>query len=207
MQQQDSAPMSDPHRRTATIRRETRETKINLTLDLDGSGKVVVDTGLGFFDHMLELFAGHGLFDLAVQAAGDLRTGGHHTVEDVGICLGQAVADALGDKAGINRYGTMFVPMDESLALVALDLSGRPFFAYEGGPVAESIAGFDSSLVGEFFRAVTNNARLTLHVRLLAGGDTHHMIEAVFKAFGKALRSAVAFDPRVTGIPSTKGVL
>jgi len=191
----------------AVIRRDTRETQISLRLDLDGTGRADIQTGLGFFDHMLELFAGHGLFDLEVRAAGDLHTGGHHTVEDVGICLGQAIAEAVGDKAGINRYGSMFVPMDESLALVALDLSGRPFFAYEGGPVAENIAGFHSGLVAEFFRAVTNNARLTMHARVLAGGDAHHVIEAVFKAFGKALRAAVAGDPRSDAIPSTKGVL
>jgi len=193
--------------RAATIDRKTRETDITLNLDLEGSGRATVDTGVGFFDHMLQLFAGHGLFDLEVRAVGDLKTGGHHTVEDVGICLGLAIAEAVGDKKGINRYGSMFVPMDEALALVALDLSGRPFFAYEGGPVAESIGGFDVGLVAEFFRAVTNNARLTMHARVLAGGDAHHVIEAVFKAFAKALRVAVTPDPRVAGIPSTKGVL
>jgi imidazoleglycerol-phosphate dehydratase len=156
---------------------------------------------------MLELLAGHGLFDLTVEAQGDLHTGGHHTVEDVGICLGTTIAEAVGDKRGINRYGSMLVPMDESLVLVALDLSGRPYFAYEGGPVGEAIAGFDTGLVAEFFRAVVNHARMTMHVRVLAGGDVHHTIEAVFKAFGKALRQAVTADPRATGIPSTKGVL
>jgi imidazoleglycerol-phosphate dehydratase len=142
-----------------------------------------------------------------VQAEGDLHTGGHHTVEDVGICMGMALTQAVGDKRGINRYGSMVVPMDECLVLVALDLSGRPYFAYEGGPVGESIAGFDSGLVAEFFRALVNNAKMTMHVRVLAGGDAHHTIEAVFKAFGKALRQAVTADPRATGIPSTKGVL
>ena len=193
--------------RSATIERSTRETKVVVRLGLDGSGKAQISTGLGFFDHMLELVAGHGLFDLSVEAAGDLQTGAHHTVEDVGICFGSALANALGDKSGVNRYGGMFVPMDESLALVVLDLSGRPFFAYDGGPVAESIAGFDSSLVAEFFRAVANNAKMTMHVRVLAGGDTHHTIEAMFKAFAKALREAVSVDPRAAGIPSTKGVL
>jgi imidazoleglycerol-phosphate dehydratase len=187
-------PLDNPPR-VASIERETRETKVAVTLGLDGSGKATIATGLGFFDHMLELFAGHGLF------------GGHHTVEDIGICLGLALAKAVGDKKGINRYGSMLVPMDESLVLVALDLSGRPYFAYEGGPVGESIAGFNASLVAEFFRAVVNNAKMTLHVRVLAGGDAHHTIEAMFKAFGKALRQAVSPDPRVTGIPSTKGVL
>jgi imidazoleglycerol-phosphate dehydratase len=199
-------PLENPPR-VATIERETRETKVAVTLGLDGSGKATIATGLGFFDHMLELFAGHGLFDVRVEAGGDLHTGGHHTVEDIGICLGLALAKAVGDKKGINRYGSMLVPMDESLVLVALDLSGRPYFAYEGGPVGESIAGFNASLVAEFFRAVVNNAKMTLHVRVLAGGDAHHTIEAVFKAFGKALRQAVSPDPRVTGIPSTKGVL
>lgn len=193
--------------RIAGVERETRETKVALTLDLDGTGKSSVRTGLGFLDHMLDLVAGHGLFDLTVEAAGDLQTGGHHTVEDVGICLGSALAQAVGDKKGINRYGSVHLPMDESLALVALDLSGRPYFAYEGGPAATSIAGFDTVLVAEFFRAFVNNARVTLHVRILAGNDAHHMIEAAFKGFGKALGQAVALDPRVSGIPSTKGVL
>jgi imidazoleglycerol-phosphate dehydratase len=207
MQLDSSKPPVDQTPRSATIERVTRETKVALSLGLDGSGKAQIDTGLGFFDHMLELVAGHGLFDLTVAAAGDLQTGGHHTVEDVGICFGSALAEALGNKSGILRYGSMLVPMDESLALVVLDLSGRPYFAYEGGPVAENIAGFDTGLVAEFFRAVANNARMTMHARILAGGDTHHMIEAVFKAFGKALREAVSYDPRATGIPSTKGVL
>ena len=206
--QPDSSKQPVTHvSRSATIERDTRETQVRVSLGLDGSGEVRIGTGLGFFDHMLELLAGHGLFDLAVEAVGDLQTGGHHTVEDVGICFGSALAQTLGNKSGIKRYGSMLVPMDESLALVVLDLSGRPYFAYEGGPVAESIAGFDTGLVAEFFRAVANNAKMTIHVRLLAGGDTHHMIEAVFKAFGKALREAVSFDARVTGIPSTKGVL
>jgi imidazoleglycerol-phosphate dehydratase len=207
MQLDSSKPPVDQIPRLATIERVTRETKVALSLGLDGAGKAQIDTGLGFFDHMLELVAGHGLFDLTVAAAGDLHTGGHHTVEDVGICFGSALAEALGNKSGILRYGSMLVPMDESLALVVLDLSGRPYFAYEGGPVAENIAGFDTGLVAEFFRAVSNNAKMTMHARILAGGDTHHMIEAVFKAFGKALREAVSHDPRATGIPSTKGVL
>jgi imidazoleglycerol-phosphate dehydratase len=193
--------------RGATIERKTRETTVRVRLDLDGSGQSTVKTGLGFFDHMLELVAGHGLFDITVEASGDLQTGGHHTVEDVGICLGLALAEAVGDKKGIYRYGNMVVPMDEALVLVALDLSGRPYFAYDGGPVGESIAGFDSSLVAEFFRALANNARVTMHARVLSGGDAHHTIEAVFKAFAKALRQAVSLDPRATGIPSTKGVL
>jgi imidazoleglycerol-phosphate dehydratase len=207
MQPHSSAQPLDAGSRAATIERETRETKVAVTVGLDGSGQAKIATGLGFFDHMLELVAGHGLFDLRVEAGGDLQTGGHHTVEDVGICLGLALSKAVGDKRGINRYGNMLVPMDEALVLVALDLSGRPYFAYDGGPVGESIAGFDASLVAEFFRALVNNARMTMHVRVLSGGDAHHTIEAVFKAFGKALRQAVSLDPRVTGVPSTKGVL
>ena len=193
--------------RTASIERKTRETDVSVGLDLDGTGKASIATGLGFFDHMLELVAGHGLIDLAVAAKGDLQTGGHHTVEDVGICLGNAIVEAVGDKRGINRYGSMFVPMDESLVLVVLDLSGRPYFAYEGGPVGDAVAGFEASLVPEFFRAVTNNARMTMHVHVFTAGDLHHTIEAIFKAFAKALRQAVTADPRATGIPSTKGVL
>ena len=207
MQPDSSAKAQETGSRKAGIERKTRETSIAVKLDLDGTGKASISTGLGFFDHMLELVAGHGLFDLTVQALGDLHTGGHHTVEDVGICLGTVIAEAVGDKRGVNRYGSMFVPMDESLVLVALDLSGRPYFAYEGGPVGEAIAGFDAGLVAEFFRAVANNARMTMHVRVLAGGSLHHTIEAVFKAFGKALRQATTADPRATGIPSTKGVL
>jgi imidazoleglycerol-phosphate dehydratase len=207
VQLKDSQACPSAISRAGTVDRKTRETDISLRLDLDGSGKAAVSTGLGFFDHMLELLAGHGLFDIEVRASGDLKTGGHHTVEDVGICLGMALSEALGDKRGINRYGNMIVPMDESLAMVVLDLSGRPYFAYEGGPVGESIAGFDSALVPEFFRAVVNHARMTLHVTVLSGGDVHHTIEAVFKGFGKALRQAVTIDARGAGIPSTKGVL
>ena len=207
MQPDSSTRPTDTTRRSATIERKTRETMVKVKLGLDGSGKATIGTGLGFFDHMLELVAGHGLFDLHVEASGDLQTGGHHTVEDVGICLGLALAEAVGDKKGVYRYGNMVVPMDEALVMVALDLSGRPYFAYEGGPVGESIAGFDSSLVAEFFRAIANNARMTMHVRVLSGGDAHHTIEAVFKAFAKALRQAVSLDPRASGVPSTKGVL
>lgn len=204
----DTAPRSPGSTgRTATIERQTRETKVLVAVDLDGSGKAQIGTGLGFFDHMLELVAGHGLLDLTVEATGDLQTGGHHTVEDVGICLGSALAEAVGDKRGISRYGSMLLPMDEALVLVALDLSGRPYFAYDGGPVGENIAGFDAGLVAEFFRAVVNHGRITMHVRVLSGADAHHTIEAVFKGFAKALRQAVSSDPRAAGIPSTKGVL
>ena len=207
MRVKDSTGDQNAAGRVARIERKTRETDISVDLRLDGSGAASIDTGLGFFDHMLELFAAQGLLDLEVKATGDLQTGGHHTVEDIGICLGNALSDALGDKAGISRYGHSIVPMDESLAMVVLDLSGRPYLAYEGGPVAENIAGFDSALVPEFFRALVNHARITLHVRVLVASDVHHTIEAVFKGLGRALRQAVAPDSRSTGIPSTKGVL
>jgi imidazoleglycerol-phosphate dehydratase len=193
--------------REAVVKRKTKETEVTVELNLDGQGRYEIETGLPFFNHMLELFSRHGLFNLKVLAQGDIEVDAHHTVEDVGICLGCALTEALGDKRGINRYGSMFTPMDESLVLVALDLSGRPYFAYDGGPVGESIAGFDSGLVPEFLRALVNNARMTLHVRVLSGGDTHHTIEAVFKGFGMALRQAVSLDPRTTAVPSTKGVL
>lgn len=193
--------------RRGAVDRVTRETRVSVSLDLNGSGRAEISTGLGFFDHMLELVAAHGLFDLTIQAEGDLHTGGHHTVEDVGLCLGAALAQALADKRGLARYGSALVPMDEALALVALDLSGRPYFAYEGGPVREGVAGFEASLVPEFFRALVNNARMTLHVRVLAGGDFHHTVEAVFKGFARALRQAAGPDPRIAGVPSTKGVL
>jgi len=207
VQPKDPTPSPGALSRIGTVTRKTRETDVSVSLDLEGTGKATIETGLGFFDHMLELLAGHGLFDLEVRANGDLKTGGHHTVEDVGICLGTALAEAVGDKRGIYRYGHTLVPMDESLAMVVLDLSGRPYFAYEGGPVGENIAGFDSALVSEFFRALVNHSRMTLHIRVLTGGDVHHTIEAVFKGFGKALRQAVTLDPRYAGIPSTKGVL
>ncbi len=207
MQLNSSPQFTDSTHRVATVQRETRETKVAVHLDLDGSGRASVVTGLGFFDHMLELMAGHGLIDLEIEAKGDLQTGGHHTVEDVGICLGSVLAEAVGDKRGINRYGSMLMPMDEALVLVTIDLSGRPYFAYEGGPVGASIAGFETSLVPEFFRALVNNARLTLHVRVLSEGNVHHTVEAVFKGFGRALRQAVSLDPRASGIPSTKGIL
>jgi imidazoleglycerol-phosphate dehydratase len=193
--------------RTGLIERITRETEIRLRLDLDGAGKASVTTGVGFFDHMLELFAHHGRFDLEVEARGDLSTGSHHTVEDVGIALGSAVADALGDKSGITRYGSVHLPMDEALVLVSLDLSGRPFLAYDVPVAAVEIGGFESELTVEFFQALAANARLTLHVRMLAGTNQHHIIEAVFKGFGRALGMAVAHDEGRAGVPSTKGTL
>jgi len=193
--------------RTASVDRKTGETEINLTLSLDGSGTPEIRTGILFFDHMLTLFARHGLFDLTVAAKGDIEVDYHHTVEDVGITLGQALAKALGDKAGIRRYGSAYVPMDEALARVVVDCSGRPFLSYEAPRGVEAIGMFPFQLVEEFVRAVAVQAGLTLHVSILAGRDAHHMAEAIFKALGRALDVAVSRDERVKGIPSTKGVL
>jgi imidazoleglycerol-phosphate dehydratase len=195
-------------RRAAERTRETRETQIQLSLALDGSGDGSRTTGVGFLDHMLDLLARHGHLDLDVDAAGDLQTGAHHTVEDVGIVLGQALDGALGDRAGIFRYGHAVVPMDEARAACAIDVSGRPFLAlHDGGLPAGETGGFEHALVEEFFRAVVNNARITLHLEVQAGTNAHHMIEASFKAFARALRGAVAIDPAETGVPSTKGTL
>jgi imidazoleglycerol-phosphate dehydratase len=191
---------------TAEIKRKTKETEIRLQLDLDG-GEAKIDTGVGFLDHMLELLARHGRLGLKLEAKGDLETGAHHTTEDVGICLGQAIDEALGDRAGIRRYGSATVPMDEALAECAIDISGRPLLVYEAELPDVAIAGFDAELTEEFFRAVANNAKLTLHLRVLYGSNAHHMIEAAFKAFARALRVAVSVDPDETGVPSTKGTL
>jgi imidazoleglycerol-phosphate dehydratase len=193
--------------RTATVDRKTGETDISLTLSLDGSGVPDIRTGIPFFDHMLTLFARHGLFDLTVLAKGDIEVDYHHTVEDVGITLGQALAKALGDKAGIRRYGSAYVPMDEALARIVVDCSGRPFLAYEAPRGVEAIGMFPFQLVEEFLRALAVQAGLTLHVSILAGRDAHHMAEAIFKALARALDVAVSRDERVKGIPSTKGVL
>jgi imidazoleglycerol-phosphate dehydratase len=193
--------------RAAEIERSTKETQIRLTLALDAAGQVQVATGVGFFDHMLELLARHGRLDLTVSASGDLATGAHHTTEDVGICLGQALDRALGDRSGIMRYGDAMVPMDEALAACAIDISGRPFCAFDSRVAPTTIAGFETELVEEFFRAVANNAKLTLHLQVLEGSNAHHKIEATFKAFARALREAVALDETEPGVPSTKGVL
>jgi imidazoleglycerol-phosphate dehydratase len=194
--------------RTAQRQRRTGETDIALTLALDGSGDGTRTTGVGFLDHMLDLLARHGRLDLVVKADGDLQTGSHHTVEDVGIVLGQALDAALGDRAGIFRYGHAVVPMDEARAACAIDVSGRPFLALDdGGLPAGETGGFEHELLEEFFRAVVNNARITLHLEVQAGTNAHHMIEASFKAFARALRAAVAIDPTETGVPSTKGTL
>ena len=193
--------------RTATITRKTQETDVRLSLVLDGSGRYEIDTGIGFLDHMLSLVAKHGLFDLAVEAAGDLAVDFHHTVEDVGLCLGQAIRQAVGDKAGIRRFGFFLLPMQEALAEVALDLSGRPHVAFEGEMPREKVGEFDAELAPEFFTAVANAAQMTLHVSIRRGRNTHHVIEAVFKGFAKALDQATSRDPRTGAIPSTKGVL
>ena len=193
--------------RTAAIERKTAETSIKLVLNLDGSGKGIIDSGIGFFDHMLNLMTVHGLMDLTLACDGDLEVDGHHSVEDIGIALGQAFRQAIGDKAGICRYGTFYLPMDETLALVSLDISGRPFLVYDGGGMAPMIGGFDTELTEEFLRAFAFNAGITLHVKVLYGTNSHHKVEAIFKALGHALRIAVENDPRVDGIPSTKGTL
>ncbi len=201
--------------RTAKIERKTRETEITLELGLDG-GEVELSTGVGFLDHMLELLGRHGHLALKVKASGDLETGAHHTVEDVGIAFGQALDEALGDRAGIRRYGHAVVPMDEALGECAIDISGRPYCRFDSELPTVSIAGFDSELAEEFFRAVAakeffravaSNAKLTLHVGTRYGSNAHHLIEASFKAFAGALRVAVSIDPGQTGVPSTKGTL
>ena len=193
--------------RTSQIHRTTGETDVQLSLDLDGSGAGERTTGVGFFDHLLDAVARHGGLDLDVRMQGDLETGSHHTVEDTGIALGQALDEALGDRAGIRRYGHAVVPMDEARASAALDISGRPFTSFEGQFRVERVGDFETELTEEFFRAVANAAKLTLHVRLEAGRNAHHMVEASFKAFARALRQAVEGDDRVEGVPSTKGVL
>ncbi|HHX37150.1 MAG TPA: imidazoleglycerol-phosphate dehydratase HisB [Clostridiaceae bacterium] len=200
--------MSVQHVRQSTISRKTGETDLILTLNLDGTGKSQVDTGIGFFDHMLTLFAYHGGLDLnlKVQSA-DLHVDGHHLVEDTGIVLGKALAQALGDKAGIRRYGSMYLPMDETLVRAVLDLSGRPFLVFNANFKAPMCGNFDTQLTVEFFRAIAFNGLLTLHIDVLTEGNTHHEIEGIFKAFGRALRQAAALDERVQGIPSTKGLL
>ncbi len=192
--------------RTVTRERSTAETQIQLSLSLEG-GESSAFTGVGFLDHMLDLLARHGRLGLQVEASGDLETGAHHTVEDVGIVLGQALDEALGDRAGIRRYGSALVPMDESLAECAIDISGRPLCVFDAELPSTSIAGFDTELAEEFFRAIANSAKLTLHLNVRDGSNAHHMIEACFKAFARALREAVAIDPAESGVPSTKGTL
>ena len=193
--------------RTATKQRRTGETEVRVSLDLDG-GEASANTGVGFFDHMLDLLGRHGRLGLQVEAVGDLQTGAHHTVEDVGIVLGQALDEALGDRAGIRRYGSALIPMDEALAECAIDLSGRPYVAFDAAALpATEIAGFEAELAEEFFRAVATNAKLTVHLEVRSGSNAHHIVEALFKAFARALRVAVSIDPEESGVPSTKGTL
>ena len=193
--------------RTATIERKTKETDISVTLNLDGTGTAEISTGIGFFDHMLEGFSKHGLFDLKCSVKGDLHVDGHHTVEDTGIVLGQAIARAAGDKKGIRRYGSFILPMDDALALCAVDLCGRPYLNFDCSFPVERVGELDTELVREFFYAVSYSAGMNLHIKMLDGINAHHMIEAMFKAFAKALDQAVGTDPRITDVLSTKGSL
>ena len=193
--------------RTAQIKRKTAETQIELQLSLDGTGKAQVDTGVGFFDHMLTLLAKHAAMDLTVKAAGDLQVDQHHTVEDVGICLGQAVKEALGDKAGIRRYGHFLLPMEEALVNSAVDLGGRAFFVFDADMPSPKIGEFDSELVADFWQAFAANALCNLHVTVHHGRNSHHIAEGIFKATARALRMAAESDPRIADVPSTKGTL
>ncbi len=194
-------------KRSATVERKTQETNIKVSINLDGSGVSNVSTGIGFFDHMLQGFAKHGFYDIYVTVSGDIEVDGHHTVEDTGIVLGQAIAKALGDKKGIKRYGSMILPMDETLVLSAVDLCGRPYFSMDAEFEAPMVGGFDTQLVREFFYAVSYSAAMNLHLKVLSGLNDHHKIEALFKAFAKALDEATTIDPRITDVLSTKGAL
>ena len=193
--------------RTASITRKTGETDITVTINLDGTGKTDIDTGIGFFDHMLDAFGRHGLFDLEVKVKGDLNVDGHHSVEDTGIVLGQAIAKAVGDKKGIRRYGSMILPMDEACAMCAVDLCGRPYFVMDAEFTAPMVREFDTQLVNEFFVFFSYGALMNLHLKLFSGSNDHHKIEAMFKAFAKAMDQATQFDPRITDVLSTKGTL
>ncbi len=193
--------------RSSKVLRKTGETDIDLTICLDGKGHTDIDSGIGFFDHMLTLFTVHGHFDMVMSCKGDINVDGHHSVEDIGIALGQAVKEALGDKAGINRYGTFFMPMDESLILVSLDISNRPYLVYDGGEMAPMIGDYDTELTEEFLRAFAFNAGITLHVKVLYGKNSHHKVEGIFKALGHALHIASSKNPEIQGVLSTKGML
>lgn len=193
--------------RSANVLRKTGETDIDLTICLDGNGHTDIDSGIGFFDHMMTLFTVHGHFDMVLSCKGDINVDGHHSVEDIGIALGQAVKEALGDKAGINRYGTFFMPMDESLILVSMDISNRPYLVYDGGDMAPMIGDYDTELTEEFLRAFAFNAGITLHVKVLYGKNSHHKVEGIFKALGHALHIASSKNPEVQGVLSTKGML
>ena len=197
----------DSVKRQAQLERTTRETSIKLAIDIDGSGKSDIHTGIGFLDHMLELFAKHGFFDLTIEEKGDIHVDYHHSMEDLGLALGAAIAKALGDKAGIRRYGSCLLPMDEALAEVALDLSGRPYLVYNAAMPAPQVGDIDVRLFHEFFQALCVKAGMNLHIRLLAGEETHHCLEGIFKAFAKALDQATQYDSRVQGVLSTKGCL
>lgn len=193
--------------RTDKISRQTAETNIELEFSIDGKGKGTIDTGVGFLDHMLVLFCGHGLFDLTVHCDGDIEVDAHHTTEDIGITLGQAFHQAIGDKAGITRYASVSIPMDEALATVHIDISGRPHLVYRVEGLKDQVGTFDTELVQEFFQGFVNHAQVTLHIEIEYGTNTHHMIEAIFKAFARALDQASTINPRIKGIPSTKGLL
>lgn len=193
--------------RYSKIVRKTGETDIALSLGIDGNGKTNIDTGIGFFDHMLNSFARHGLFDLDVKAIGDLIVDCHHTIEDVGIVLGEAIKEAIGDKKAIKRYGSVILPMDDALILCAIDLSGRPYFAYDVELTVDRVGNFDTEMVKEFFYAVSYGAKMNLHIKMLSGSNNHHIIEGIFKAFAKALDEATIIDPRITDVLSTKGTL
>lgn len=193
--------------RTADCVRKTKETDISMKLNLDGTGRSDIQTGIGFFDHMLEGFSRHGFFDLDVCAKGDLEVDTHHTIEDSGIVLGTAIKEAVGNKQGIRRFGSCILPMDETLVLCAIDLSGRPYLAFDGIFTAERVGGMDTEMVREFFYAVSYSAGMNLHLKVLSGGNNHHMIEAMFKAFARALDEATSFDTRITDVLSTKGSL
>ncbi|ADL34185.1 imidazoleglycerol-phosphate dehydratase HisB [Butyrivibrio proteoclasticus B316] len=194
-------------KRVSTVARKTKETDISISLNIDGSGISNIETGNGFFDHMLDGFTRHGLFDLTVKAKGDLNVDCHHTVEDTGIVLGQAIAQAVGDKKGIKRYGSMILPMDETLVMCAIDLSGRPYFVMDGEFSSPMVGDFDTQMVREFFYAVSYSAGMNLHLRIITGHNDHHKIEALFKAFSKALDEATTIDLRITDVLSTKGAL
>lgn len=193
--------------RKASVERTTFETDIKMELLIDGRGKSEIDTRIPFLDHMLILFSKHGLFDLKVKVNGDIEVDSHHTIEDTGIVLGQCLAKALGDKKGIRRYGDIMLPMDETLILCALDLSGRPYLAFDGEFTVPAVGGYDTEMVEEFFRAVCLGGGINMHIKIMAGKNNHHMIEAIYKAFGRALDIATSLDPRVEGVPSTKGIL
>lgn len=193
--------------RSAFVERNTSETKIKLSLNLDGSGKAKIHTGIGFFDHMLNSFARHGFFDLEVEVEGDLWVDCHHTIEDVGIVLGEAIKEAVGDKKGIRRYGSFILPMDETLMVCAIDLSGRPYFVMDCDLTMDRVGEFDTEMVKEFFYAISYSSAMNLHLKKIHGENNHHIIEAAFKAFAKALDEAVGMDPRITDVLSTKGAL